>query len=294
MISEISSTTESGERLTINLSDPYSSGIAVKEITGLGPVKADISMDRYALIDGAFLKGIRVGTRNVVLTLIPWGEDIQQLRRKLYQYFGVSETISLEVITDWVSAKSDFIVESVEPNIFSERQEIQVSLIGLDPYWKASSSQIQKVVGFNDTVPQFEFPFYSEGNHKLVFGDMTNSTGKDIRYLGDAPAGATIIFDFFGTVGNLIISNTTHDETMSISKAGQFYAGEQLVVDTRQGKKTIIHNAGGKSSFITGVLAPGSKWIQMHPGINTIALQYAGGNEDMSVSISYESLYRGI
>lgn len=294
MISEISSTTESGERLTINLSDPYSSGIAVKEITGLGPVKADISMDRYALIDGAFLKGIRVGTRNVVLTLIPWGEDIQQLRRKLYQYFGVSETISLEVITDWVSAKSDFIVESVEPNIFSERQEIQVSLIGLDPYWKASSSQIQKVVGFNDTVPQFEFPFYSEGNHKLVFGDMTNSTGKDIRYLGDAPAGATITFDFFDTVGNLIISNTTHDETMSISKAGQFYAGEQLVVDTRQGKKTIIHNAGGKSSFITGVLAPGSKWIQMHPGINTIALQYAGGNEDMSVSIAYESLYRGI
>ena len=294
MISEISSTTESGERLTINLRDPYSSGIAVKEITGLGPVKADISMDRYALIDGAFLKGIRVGTRNVVLTLIPWGEDIQQLRRKLYQYFGVSETISLEVITDWVSAKSDFIVESVEPNIFSERQEIQVSLIGLDPYWKASSSQIQKVVGFNDTVPLFEFPFYSEGNHKLVFGDMTNSTGKDIRYLGDAPAGATITFDFFGTVWNLIISNTTHDETMSISKAGQFYAGEQLVVDTRQGKKTIVHNAGGNSSFITGVLAPGSKWIQMHPGVNTIALQYAGGNEDMSVSIAYESLYRGI
>ena len=294
MISEISSTTKSGERLTIELRDPYSSGIAIKEITGLGPVKADLSMDRFALIDGAFLKGVRVGTRNVVLTLIPWGEDIQQLRRKLYKYFGVSETISLEVITDWVSAKSDFIVESVEPNIFSERQEIQVSLIGLDPYWKASSSQIQKVVGFNDTVPQFEFPFFSENNHKLIFGDMTNSTGKDIRYLGDAAAGAIITFTFNGTVGNLIISNTTYDETMSISKAGQFYAGEQLVVDTRPGKKSITHFAGGKKSYITGVLAAGSDWIQMHPGINTIALQYAGGSEDMSVAIEYETLYRGI
>ena len=294
MISEISSTTKSGERLTIELRDPYSSGIAIKEITGLGPVKADLSMDRFALIDGAFLKGVRVGTRNVVLTLIPWGEDIQQLRRKLYKYFGVSETISLEVITDWVSAKSDFIVESVEPNIFSERQEIQVSLIGLDPYWKASSSQIQKVVGFNDTVPQFEFPFFSENNHKLIFGDMTNSTGKDIRYLGDTAAGAIITFTFNGTVGNLIISNTTYDETMSISKAGQFYAGEQLVVDTRPGKKSITHFAGGKKSYITGVLAAGSDWIQMHPGINTIALQYAGGSEDMSVAIEYETLYRGI
>lgn len=294
MISEISSTTKSGERLTIELRDPYSSGIAIKEITGLGPVKADLSMDRYALIDGAFLKGVRVGTRNVVLTLIPWGEDIQQLRRKLYKYFGVSETISLEVITDWVSAKSDFIVESVEPNIFSERQEIQVSLISLNPYWKASSSQIQKVVGFNDTVPSFEFPFFSQENHKLLFGDMTNSTGKDIRYLGDATTGATITFTFNGTVGNLIISNTTYDETMSIAKAGQFYAGEQLVVDTRSGKKSITHMAGGKVSYISGVLAPGSEWVQMHPGINTIALQYAGGSEDLSVSIEYETLYRGI
>jgi hypothetical protein len=198
------------------------------------------------------------------------------------------------VITDWVSAKSDFIVESVEPNIFAERQEVQVSLIGLDPYWKASSSQIQKVVGFNDTVPQFEFPFFSEGNHKLIFGDMTNSTGKDIRYHGDAPAGVTITFTFYGTVGNLIISNTTFDETMSISRAGQFYAGEKLVVDTRPGKKSIVHHAGGRSSFITGVLAPGSEWIKMHPGINTLSLQYSGGSEDLGVSIEYESLYRGI
>lgn len=294
MISEISSTTKSGERLTIDLRDPYSSGIAIKEITGLGPVKADLSMDRYALIDGAFLKGVRVGTRNVVLTLIPWGEDIQQLRRKLYAYFGVSETISLEVITDWVSAKSDFIVESVEPNIFSERQEIQISLIGLDPYWKASSSQIQKVVGFNDTVPLFEFPFFSEEGHKLTFGDMTNSTGKDIRYLGDATTGVIMTFTFYGTITNLIIANTTFDETMTISRAGQFYAGEQLVIDTRPGKKSIVHQANGKSAFITGVLAPGSEWVQLHPGVNTIALQYAGGSEDLGLSIEYESLYRGI
>lgn len=294
MISEISSTTKSGERLTIDLRDPYSSGIAIKEITGLGPVKADLSMDRYALIDGAFLKGVRVGTRNVVLTLIPWGEDIQQLRRKLYAYFGVSETISLEVITDWVSAKSDFIVESFEPNIFSERQEIQISLIGLDPYWKASSSQIQKVVGFNDTVPLFEFPFFSEEGHRLTFGDMTNSTGKDIRYLGDTTTGVIMTFTFYGTITNLIIANTTFDETMTISRAGQFYAGEQLVIDTRPGKKSIVHQANGKSAFITGVLAPGSEWVRLHPGVNTIALQYAGGSEDLGLSIEYESLYRGI
>ena len=181
MISEISSTTKSGDRLTIDITNPYESGVAIKEITGLGPVKADISTDGFALLDGAFLKGIRVGTRTVVLTLIPWGTDIQELRLKTYSYFGVGETITLGVTTDWLNVHSDFIVESVEPNIFSERQEIQVSLLGLDPYWKSSATQIQKVVGFNDNTPTFEFPFFSQDNHKLKFGDMTNSSGKDIR-----------------------------------------------------------------------------------------------------------------
>ena len=54
MISEISSTTKSGDRLTIDITNPYESGVAVKEITGLGPVKADISTDGFALLDGAF------------------------------------------------------------------------------------------------------------------------------------------------------------------------------------------------------------------------------------------------
>lgn len=57
MISEISSTTKSGDRLTIDITNPYESGVAVKEITGLGPVKADISTDGFALLDGAFLRG---------------------------------------------------------------------------------------------------------------------------------------------------------------------------------------------------------------------------------------------
>ena len=294
MISEISSTTKSGDRLTIDITNPYESGVAVKEITGLGPVKADISTDGFALLDGAFLKGIRVGTRTVVLTLIPWGTDIQELRLKCYSYFGVGETITLGVTTDWLNVHSDFIVESVEPNIFSERQEIQVSLLGLDPYWKSSATQIQKVVGFNDNTPAFEFPFFSQDNHKLKFGDMTNSSGKDIRYLGDYPAGVTITVEFLGTVSNLILSNTTFNETMSISRAGNFYAGESIVIDTRPGKKSITHLARGRKSYITGVLAPGSTWIQMHPGINTITLQYAGGVDDVNVSMEYDTLYRGI
>lgn len=294
MISEISSTTQSGDRLTINLTDPYASGIAVKEITGLGPVKADISTDRYALLDGAFLKGIRVGTRTVVLSLIPWGDDIQLLRRKIYSYFSVGETVMLGVVTDWVNVQSEFIVENCEPNIFSDREEVQVTLFGLDPYWKAASTQIQKVVGFNDNAPTFEFPFWSNDTPRLKFGDMTNSSGKDIRYHGDAAAGIIISIEFSGDINNLVISNTTYNETMSIARAGKFYADEKLVIDTRPGKKSILHQARGRQSYITGVLAPGSTWIKMHPGLNTIALQYSGGSEDLSVSLEYDTLYRGI
>lgn len=295
MITEVSSLTKGGESLNLDLFDPWSSGIAVKEITGLGPVKTELSLERYALIDGAFLKGARVGTRNVVLTLIPVGEDIQTERRKIYHYFPVGETVTFGVVTDQVAVKSSMIVESVEPNIFSERQEIGVSLIAIDPYWRSNSPSITGLVGFNDVTPLFQFPFKSADNPKeLIFGDMSNSSGKDINYLGDADTGVVITFSFNGNVSNLTVINQTYDEAMIINKVKDFYRGEQLVIDTRPAKKSVKHIAGGKESFITGVLDIKSQWIKLHPGNNTIGLQFVGNTNDMDISIEYETLYRGV
>lgn len=295
MITEVSSLNKGGESLNLDLFDPWSSGIAVKEITGLGPVKTELSLERYALIDGAFLKGARVGTRNVVLTLIPVGEDIQTERRKIYHYFPVGETVTFGVVTDQVAVKSSMIVESVEPNIFSERQEIGVSLIAIDPYWRSNSPSITGLVGFNDVTPLFQFPFKSADNPKeLIFGDMSNSSGKDINYLGDADTGVVITFSFNGNVSNLTVINQTYDEAMIINKVKDFYHGEQLVIDTRPAKKSVKHIAGGKESFITGVLDIKSQWIKLHPGNNTIGLQFVGNPKDMDISIEYETLYRGV
>lgn len=295
MITEVSSLNKGGESLNLDLFDPWSSGIAVKEITGLGPVKTELSLERYALIDGAFLKGARVGTRNVVLTLIPVGDDIQTERRKIYHYFPVGETVTFGVVTDQVAVKSSMIVESVEPNIFSERQEIGVSLIAIDPYWRSNSPSITGLVGFNDVTPLFQFPFKSADNPKeLIFGDMSNSSGKDINYLGDADTGVVITFSFNGNVSNLTVINQTYDEAMIINKVKDFYRGEQLVIDTRPAKKSVKHIAGGKESFITGVLDIKSQWIKLHPGNNTIGLQFVGNSNDMDISIEYETLYRGV
>lgn len=295
MITEVSSLTKGGESLNLDLFDPWSSGIAVKEITGLGPVKTEISLERYALIDGAFLKGARVGTRNVVITLIPVGDDVQTERRKIYNFFPVGETITFGVVTSQVAVKSSMIVESVEPNIFSERQEIGVSLIAIDPYWRSNSPSITGLVGFNDVTPLFQFPFSSGDNPKeLIFGDLSNASGKDINYLGDAETGVVITFSFNGNVSNLTVINQTYDEAMIINKVKDFYRGEQLVLDTRPAKKSVKHIAGGKESFITGVLDIKSQWIKLHPGINTIGLQFVGNPNDMDISIEYETLYRGV
>lgn len=295
MITEVSSLTKGGESLNLDLFDPWSSGIAVKEITGLGPVKTELSLERYALIDGAFLKGARVGTRNVVLTLIPVGDDVQTERRKIYNFFPVGETITFGVVTSQVAVKSSMIVESVEPNIFSERQEIGVSLIAIDPYWRSNSPSITGLVGFNDVTPLFQFPFSSSDNPKeLIFGDLSNTSGKDINYLGDAETGIVITFSFNGNVSNLTVINQTYDEAMIINKVKDFYRGEQLVLDTRPAKKSVKHIAGGKESFITGVLDIKSQWIKLHPGINTIGLQFVGNPNDMDISIEYETLYRGV
>lgn len=294
MINSIWSTTKSGDRLDVDLFDPYSSGLVVKEINGLGPVKADLGMERYALIDGAFLKGVRVGTRTVDLTLIPYGDDIQFFRRKAYEYFEVGEQIEFGVVTDHVSVKGDFYVESFEPNIFSQQEELKIGLVSLDPYWRTSSPQISGLVGFNDVTPLFQFPFSSSENKEIVFGDLSNTTGKDVRYQGDKSTGVIITFEFQNTVANLVVANTTHNETMTISKGGNFYKGEKLIIDTRQHKKNITHRVNGVDSWIPGILSATSQWLQLYPGVNTLALSFAGASDSVDVTIEFETLYRGV
>nr|DAK29762.1 MAG TPA: tail protein [Caudoviricetes sp.] len=296
MIHQIVATNSLGEKLDLDLFNPWDSGVAVKEVTGIGPVKSEVSYEKFALIDGGLFKGVKVGTRNTVLTLIPIGEDIEMVRQHIYEVFPVAEKIDLQIRTELKIAHLDFYVESVEPNIFSENQEIQISLLAMNPFWRSSATQTEHVVRFNGADPMFEFPEYSpaQPNARLIFGDERYDHLRTIRYNGDAPTGVIITFSFRSTVTRLSIDNRTTGEGMSFAKAGMFYPDEQLVVDTRDGYKSIVHRARGKESYVAGLITAESRWLRLYRGDNVFSLEFDADPAAVDTTIEFETLYRGL
>ena len=71
MIRTIVLTNPGGETLALDLFEPWKTGIAIKNIDGLGPGKADINTTDLALTDSALFNGSRVPKRTISLTLVP-------------------------------------------------------------------------------------------------------------------------------------------------------------------------------------------------------------------------------
>ena len=164
MIKSVTVTNAKGESLLISLSDPWASGFAISGISGLGPVKANISVTSYASRDGAVFNSARVDTRNIVLGMIfvsRGNDSVETIRQRTYQYFPVKERVTLRFVTDNREAAIDGYVESNEPDIFNRRESTQISVICPDPYFYDSSTS-QKV-SFLAKVGAFHFPFANEG-----------------------------------------------------------------------------------------------------------------------------------
>lgn len=107
--------------------------LQVRDITGLGPVKADIASTPLST-RGVLLQGISVGARNIVITLglnPDWIDyTVAGLRQLLYRYFLPEQWVKLRFTSDELPVVDiEGYVESTEPNIFADDPEVQVSIL---------------------------------------------------------------------------------------------------------------------------------------------------------------------
>lgn len=130
---ELYSTQPGVAMLPLNFVDVDRDQIQLRDIEGLGPVKADILSTPYA-DDGELYQGSSKGKRNIVFKfgLNPVGTDqrMSTLRHMLYKYFQTQSRVALGFVSDDMpTVDISGYVESFDPNIFSKDPEIQVSVI---------------------------------------------------------------------------------------------------------------------------------------------------------------------
>ena len=303
MIKSVKVTNYMGESLTIPLiwnGGPFE----IEKIEGLGPPKANINTTEIATNDGSKFNSARSTERNIVLYLILHGSPTNEDARHLsYKYFPVKKYLQLEIETDNRRCIVEGYPESNEPNIFSENEDIQVSIVCPNPYWKSAGDDGIREVVFHGVAPNFEFPFSNESltEDKIEFGIIERRKENVVYYDGDAEQGITITIEAIGTVKNLTIYNVrtrekmaiSHDELVSFTGSG-IVNGDTITISTVKGHKSIELLRDGVTTNILNCIGKDDDWFMLSKGDNIFGYTADEGSDYLDFKINYSSLYEGI
>lgn len=306
MIKSVTITNPLGESLKLELTKPEESGIIVKSIGGLGPVKADVHTFDLATLDGSLDNGARLGTRNIVFSLEFTGISIESIRQKTYRYFPIKQNITMTFITDNRECYTTGRVESNEPDIFSKNEGCQISVLCPNSYFYKLKEDIKDFFGENSI---FEFPFENnsseldivDSNPVLEMGEIQTMTGGNIYYEGDAEVGIIIQIHAIGNVSGFTIYNMDTRESMSISDTllteltgSGIIAGDTITINTNKGSKSVNLLRNGETINVLNVLGFPIDWFVIRRGDNRFTFYAEKGVFNLQIKILYTIAYEGI
>lgn len=129
------------------VSDTPANGLWLVKMDNVGEIPAIINTTDYAIADGSYKNTNRLSKRNITMKfrltesfadkLSQGPKNIEQTRLRLYKLFPYKSQITLIIKTDTSNYEKNIYcyTESVEPDIFSNKETVSVSLICPDPYF---------------------------------------------------------------------------------------------------------------------------------------------------------------
>lgn len=304
MIKSVTITNHLGESIKLDLFNPEESGFIIKNIEGLGPVKANINFKELATNDGSIDNSARLSSRNIVMSLqfmeIP---TIEETRLKSYKYFPIKRNIKFLIETDSRICETIGRVETNVPTIFSNAEGCQISILCSNPYFYSAGENGTNQTIFYGTDPLFEFPFSNESltEDLIEFGSIENRTEGTIYYDGDAEIGITIQIHAVGEAEGLVIYNTKTREIMRINDdklkslmGSGIQAGDEITITTSRGEKGIYMLRSGITTNILNSLEKPIKWFQLSKGDNTFAYTASAGLTNLQFRIENKVIYEGV
>lgn len=301
MLKGFTVTNPKGESLFLELRNPESSGLIIKDITGLGPEGADILITDMATTDGGIFTGARRPVRNIVITLMfMFKPTIEDARLKTYTFFPLKKKVKLVFETDRRLAEIEGYVESNTPEIFSKEETAVISLLCPDPNFYMAGSEFQL---FSGVQPRFEFPFSNESltENLIEFGELILDNRVTFDYSGDSDAGMLITIHMLGGADHITLWNTDTREKIELNttkiasisgKPLEMY--DDILISTVQGNKYVQLLRKGTYYNIIGALEKDSDWPQVTNGKNTYAFTADKGEENILIIFSYKTAYGGI
>lgn len=334
MIKSITVTNHLNESIKLELGFPERSGFLIQEISGLGPVKADINVSELSSIDGSIYNSARLPSRNIVFNLVLLeSPTIEDTRQKSYKYFPVKKRVRLLIETTNRTAEIFGYVESNEPIIFSRQETTQISIVCPNPYFYSAGPKGKQITGFSGFEKVFSFPFSNEaeffykylrdsdselildssGNpiqstvydylwdKLLIMGNILKNQIQTVLYEGDSEIGFNIEIHSVGTAEHVRIYNVDTLENMKIDTdklialTGQpIIMGDSIFISTIKGDKSIQLLREGVYYNIINCLDRDATWMFLRKGDNVFAFDAEEGGVNLYLRIINQVIYQGI
>lgn len=146
---------------------------SVRNIDGLGPVKATVSNVDVPDRPGSIFQHAKMGNRNIIIQVgfrpeFSMSRSVEQLRQSLYQVYMPGNRIEMDFTTDALgTVRTRGYVESADPALFTDDPVLNISVICNDPYFYPISDSLQTVE--IDTIGAQEFSVFSKAYVPVPF-----------------------------------------------------------------------------------------------------------------------------
>lgn len=239
---------------------------SIKDITGLGPVKADINTSPHAIQDGGYFQSARTGERNIVMKIgtrpVYNGETVltqETLRRDFYKVFPPKGLVTLRFFNadpQFQTVEIVGYVESNEPDIFSQEPMIQVSIVCPKPNFV----ELQPMVRTGNTHEPLEFPYRGDAEtgfflELYVQSDLTkvviNNSRVDEDLVLDFPAPSKTLLKGRGVLNISTVANNKY------ITAGQFASETNMLSSLSYGSLSMSLGPIVNSLNVSVIPVPG-------------------------------------
>lgn len=277
----------SGQSLTLSQNEQ---DYQIISITGLNPAPAQINTTEIAGLDGAKFNSSKLNTRNIVITLKLNG-DVEANRLTLYQMFRTKEQCTFYYQTESRNVFIQGYVETVEVDLFSQSELMQISIICPYPYFKSMATIVTDI---SDRASAFVFPFSINIGEPIPFSIYVENRETGVVNDSESETGVMIQIDVLDSVNNIQIKNTNTEEAITLQYA--FLEGDKITINTQKGSKSVQLTREGVISNIFSSLQQGSVFFQLQPGVNpfTYLVDNGANDDDVFITFNYSNSYRGV
>ena len=267
------------------------SNYQVISIKGLNPPSAHLNTSTVSGMDGAMYNSGRLNTRNIVITAKING-DVEENRQNLYTYCPTKEKVRFFFSNNNRDVYIDGYVDSVECDLFTNDERMQISIICPQPYFM--DTEDTQVDGSSVTA-LFTFPFTIELGTPIPFSELVIDNSIDLYNESANEIGVLIDIDVESDISSILIRNTGTGETFTL--AYNFDAGDHITINTIKGQKSITLLRNGVYSNLFSAMQIGSVFFQLAAGDNFFSYVVDGdavNNGSVNIMFTFYKMYRGV